>query len=713
MKKVKKKAKAASDDAAVRARAPAPVVASAEFANPQWRAMVQYTVGQCTTLLASLKDWDGKPCETVLETATGVDVDVDALQASCGQRLPSLGRDSSVSLIRGAGCFHLEPVGNQTLPPLVGYGVPLAAALWYTRTPPMKKKANKEPELDRHAPPTMADLAALMHDLRCLANLATHAVDKDEALIAYSGCGTYRIAEQDWEDAQVWLPAFTFPGFDDRVDKRLFVDLAALYTIKFLRGDKALTLNDEYGVQYLGDLGHAQLALRIMTDFKDWIHHSSRDPLVRDAAQVFVHRFANAQQHFTWNAQRMHTRDQVLTHLVYALYAPFCDWEQSVACTVEAVDPRLFFRVQSASAASAAPTASSATALPRLDPVLGLQIASALRQVAEEAVEAHSGGWAHFQQCRHLAPYDSLATATQGVGRMYSLAQQQNLVGLYAERTSAFLVAIDGLVGDPKLKFQLENTTVIKKTLEVNKELKLKSQDTRRIALLSAALAVAFRAPGYDCLVASGTVNLCSTKPKVGITASRDAFGSLKCGARLLLKMLQSLATPSEGEEERHLFVLLALTDLVAQWDDRVWLAPANKAEKYLERFWFHRAAHAVMLGDDLKRSMLPVCRGEDACLAEAVGREAPSCAVNGSAAPSLQEVALQKRLDEKEAELRRANKVATAQEKQIRVLKRKLEAFQGGPSEVAAEPTEAVAAGETTETTETTETPTAEAVIA
>ena len=73
-----------------------------------------------------------------------------------------------------------------------------------------------------------------------------------------------------------------------------------------------------------------------------------------------------------------------------------------------------------------------------------------------------------------------------------------------------------------------------------------------------------------------------------------------------------------------------------------------------------------------------------------------------------LQEVALQKRLDEKEAELRRANKVATAQEKQIRVLKRKLEAFQGGPSGGAAEPAEAVAAGETTETTETTETPTA-----
>ena len=69
--------------------------------------------------------------------------------------------------------WRLEPA---TPPPLVGYGVPLAAALWYTRTPPMKKKANKEPELDRHAPPTMADLAALMHDLRCLANLATHAV---------------------------------------------------------------------------------------------------------------------------------------------------------------------------------------------------------------------------------------------------------------------------------------------------------------------------------------------------------------------------------------------------------------------------------------------------------------------------------------------------------------------------------------------------------
>ena len=103
-------------------------------------------------------------------------------------------------------------MANPGLPPLVGYGVPLAVALSYTRTPPMKKKANKEPELDRHAPPTMADLAALMHDLRCLANLATHAVDKGGALIAYSGCGTYRIAEQDWEDAQAWLPAFTSPA---------------------------------------------------------------------------------------------------------------------------------------------------------------------------------------------------------------------------------------------------------------------------------------------------------------------------------------------------------------------------------------------------------------------------------------------------------------------------------------------------------------------
>ena len=124
--------------------------------------------------------------------------------------------------------------------------------------------------------------------------------------------------------------------------------LAALYTIKFLRGDKALTLNDECGLKFLGDLGHAELALRMMTDFKDWIiHHSSRNPLVRKAAQVFVHRFAYARQHFKWNMSRMRTRDQVLTHLVYALYAPFCDWEQSVACTVEAVDPRLFFRVQS------------------------------------------------------------------------------------------------------------------------------------------------------------------------------------------------------------------------------------------------------------------------------------------------------------------------------------------------------------------------------
>ena len=363
----------------------------------------------------------------------------------------------------------------------------------------------------------------------------------------------------------MWLPAFTFPGFGDGVDKRLFVDLAALYTIKFLRGDKALTPNDEYGMQYLGDLGHAQLALRIMTDFKDWIHHSSRDPLVRDAAQVLS--IGLPTHSSTLRGMRSGcTRDRCW-HLVYALYAPFCDWEQ-VHYIASACSPRRPHRPRRPRRRRLPFRGSTTCSGSRLH-----------RRCARWREAVEHGGWAHFQQCRHLAVH-SLATATQGVGRMYSLAQQQNLVGLYAERTSAFLVAIDGLVGDPKLKFQLENTAVIKKTLEVNKELKLKSQDTRRIALLSAALAVAFRA---RLRLPRGKQDGESVFGKGWHHRLRDAFGSLKCGARLLLKMLQSLATPSEGEEERHLFVLLALTDLVAQWDDRVWLAPANKAEEYLE----------------------------------------------------------------------------------------------------------------------------------
>ena len=102
MKKVKKKAKAASDDAAVRAQAPRrswPAPSLPIHSGGPWYSTrldsVPRSSPRSRTGTASLA--------RRLETATGVDVDVDALQASCGQRLPSWSRQLGV-LIRGAGC---------------------------------------------------------------------------------------------------------------------------------------------------------------------------------------------------------------------------------------------------------------------------------------------------------------------------------------------------------------------------------------------------------------------------------------------------------------------------------------------------------------------------------------------------------------------------------------------------------------------------------
>ena len=356
-----------------------------------------------------------------------------------------------------------------------------------------------------------------------------------------------------------------------------------------------------------------------------------------------------------------------------------CNWSKSVAILLGSVPSSRFFDRAGSETAAPVPTAS----LPRVDAAFGLRIATALRQVVDAAV--NSGGWAHFQQCGHLTPYATLATAITGMGTKFSLTQQTQLVALYTEKTIAFLTEIDRLTGDPALKCYIETKTIIQKMIKVTEELKLRTQDTRRIALLSAVLALVFRVPNYNRISTAQSLNLCTTKP-VGIGASRDAFGILKCGARLLLKMLQAIMTVSgaEAENGRNLFVLLALTDIVGEWCDRKpWLIPEQAAvkAKYLERFQLSSAALATALHSDVLGAAVPVYRGEDGALTEAIQRENPSCAVTGPAGPSLQEKRLEELLKEARQEARRERMVNSTLEEELRSLKRKLEEFQGGPS--------------------------------
>ena len=358
----------------------------------------QMATEQCTALVSSATHWGGNPHEWEVPEVVQEPAVKGALQSACGLPLTTFPGNGPATRFPGVGYFNIEPANNADLPALVACGVSLGTALHCTSA---------------GTTPTMVDLATLLAELRCLANLATYATDRARVALAYAGCGTYRIAEEDWERAKVWMPRYTFPGFEDRVDQKCFVDIVTLYLIKVRRGEAVLTRNDSYAKEFLRDHGHAELAKITMQDLKNWTTHcfpcvnrspqgslfhvpptpeEKRSAAARHkAALVVARRFQEAIDHFNAKGTgSLRTPDQVLTHLIYAFFKPFCNWHMGIVPIVPDVDPNLFFPRP-----SEAPVAPPTAVFPRLDPRLGLRIAQALRRIINNAVDAQSGGWLH------------------------------------------------------------------------------------------------------------------------------------------------------------------------------------------------------------------------------------------------------------------------------------------------------------------------------
>jgi len=598
-----------------------------------------------------VSSWDRKEQQMTIQGT--VQPEAENLQQFCGkQALYGMGSCLWYDQKIPVGMFNIEPMESvhTSLPRLVGFGVSLADALKYICTGPT---------------PTIEDLVELKAGLSALARLATHGIDSRAAAIAYSGCGTYRIATADWEQAAGtagWLPDHVFSGFEEHVDRQLFVDLVALYILKLhrsktldnlLRDDEAL--KSVFNPPHLGGTNLMWYPRNYLGQISKWFE--------RRFAAIVAQLDAMAKG----NESVLDPLDRIVSQMICVYFAPFCEWNVEVAAQVDTVSSDRFFHNPTAETVAPVPTTPF---LSRVDAAFGLRIAEVLRRIVDEAVRAHGGGWAHFQQERSLAPYPDLAAAIEGVRRAYSSVQQTLLVAQYLEKSVIFITAIDSIADDPKKLCYIENKTIIGKTVKVGEGLQLKPQDARRIALLSAVLALAFRVPNYNRISTPQSLNLSTLKP-IGIGASRDGFGILKCGARLLLKMLLALDSGPETDSGRNLFVLLSVVDIVCEWDKRnLWLLaePATGPTKYFERFRMYKAAMTVSVGlnDELKSAAALVYRGEDASLTDFMKREKPSCA--------SKEAALEERL-------REWREKYTTLADENRALKRKLEEFQGGPS--------------------------------